>query len=241
MVIDLNREHLAQSLVNVRINDLIEQSEPPEPNTRQYLGASSIGSVCLRKVHFDWLVDAKFKSRTRDIFARGHFHEALSRDHLIKAGFRFEADQERFKFKSAIGQISGHADGILIDGPKVDGLRYPAIWEHKAINKKGWQDLERDGLLKAYPHYAAQVWLYMAYLGLPDNPALFTAINCDSCERLHVLVEFDLERAQLWSDRAVGIIKATRAGELLPRFTTNPKDFRCARLCGHRERCWRAA
>jgi hypothetical protein len=39
--------------------------------------------------------------------------------------------------------------------------------------------------------------------------------------------------------RAEAVIAATRAGELLPRFTTDPNNWRC-RLCGHRERCWRS-
>ena len=63
----------------------------------------------------------------------------------------------------------------------------------------------------------------------------------DTCERLHLLVPFNAERARRpRSDRAATIIEATRAGELLPRFTTDPEDWRC-RFCGHRERCWQAA
>jgi hypothetical protein len=48
---------------------------------------------------------------------------------------------------------------------------------------------------------------------------------------------FDAERAQAWSDRAVTIIEATRAAELLPRFTNDDGDWRC-KICSHRERCW---
>ena len=47
----------------------------------------------------------------------------------------------------------------------------------------------------------------------------------------------DAAQAQTWSDRAVAIIKATCAGELLPRGFDNPNDWRC-KACGHRERCW---
>ena len=93
---------------------------------------------------------------------------------------------------------------------------FPALWEHKAINAKNWRALERDGLEKTFPQYAAQVSLYQSYLDV-TNPALFTATNADTCERLHFFVPFNAERAQLWSDRAVTIIEATRAGELLPR------------------------
>jgi hypothetical protein len=112
----------------------------------------------------------------------------------------------------------------------------PAIWEHKAVNAKGWRALGRDGLEKTYPQYHAQVLLYQTYLNVTD-PAIFTAINADTCERLHLLVPFHAQRAQAWSDRAVTIIEATRAGELLPRFTDDSSDWR-RKMCSHRERCW---
>ena len=41
-------------------------------------------------------------------------------------------------------------------------------------------------------------------------------------ERLHFLVPFDAELAQQFSDRAVTIIEATRAGELLERISEDP-------------------
>src|SRR5262249_5707882 len=66
----------------------------------------------------------------------------------------------------------------------------------------------------------------------------FTVTNADTCEWLHFLVPFNAEHAQLWSDRAVNIIEATRAGELLPRGFDDPEDWRC-RMCPHNERCWR--
>ena len=107
----------------------------------------------------------------------------------------------------------------------------------QGLNAKNWRAIERDGLEKAFPQYAAQVALYQAYLDI-TNPALFTVVNADTCERLHFFVPFNAERAQEWSDRAVNIIEATRAGELLPRAYDDPQDWRC-RMCSHSERCWR--
>jgi hypothetical protein len=239
MGLNLNRDHLSIAPVNTVINDLIEKAEPPEENTRQYLGASSIGSECLRRVQYDWMCDPVHKTRTRDIFSRGHFHEELSRQHLIRAGFKFEPKEEHHRFVAAQGTFRGHADGIIRSGPDVPGVGYPCVWEHKCVNDRGWKTLERDGLPKAYPGYFIQVVIYQAYLDLTEHPALFTAINANTCGRLHLLVPFDPVKAQLWSDRAVEIIRATRVGELLPRITENPKDFRCQNLCSHYERCWK--
>lgn len=234
--LDFNRANLSERPINQLINELIEQAEPAGQNFRQYLGASAIGAECLRKIQFDWMCDPMFPARIKDIFARGHFFEEVTRQHLIAAGFKF-APKERLEFKAADGLFRGHADGILEAGPQLPALRYPALWEHKALKAKGWKAIERDGLAGLYASYAAQVAIYQAYLDV-TNPALFSIVNADTCERLHFLIPFDAELAQSTSDRAVTVIEATRAGELLPRITENPADWRC-KICSHRERCWR--
>jgi hypothetical protein len=236
-MLDFNRANVSISPLSTALNELIEHVEPREENVRQYLGASSAGSECLRRVQYDWLVDPQHPTRTRDIFARGHFFEEVSRQHLIRAGFRF-APRERLHFAAADGLFRGHADGVLVAGPELSGVRYPAVWEHKCLGSKSWRAIERDGLEKARPEYAAQIWLYQSYLDATACPALFTATNADTCERLHLLLPFNAEYAQQISDRAVTVIEATRAGELLPRITDDKTDWRC-KLCGHRERCWK--
>src|SRR6516162_60049 len=233
MALDFNRSNLSDRPLNQLINELIERAEPPSENFRQYLGASAIGSECLRKVQYDWMCDPVFPARIKDIFERGHFFENVTRQHLLAAGFKF-APAKRLEFNAADGLFRGHADGILIAGPRLPAMRYPALWEHKCVKAKGWKSIERDGLTGLYAVYAVQVAIYQAYLDV-TNPALFSVINADTCERLHFLVPFDTQLAQTTSDRAVTVIEATRAGELLPRITEDPKDWRC-RLCSHRGR-----
>jgi hypothetical protein len=236
MTIDLNRTNLSAKPISVAINDAIGAAEPPEENTRQYLGASAIGSECLRKIQYDWMGTPAHSSRTRDIFRRGHLFEELTRQHLVRADFKF-APKEQLEFSAVGGLFRGHADGVITAGPELHGVGYPCVWECKCLGDKGWKSLERDGIEKAYPQYAAQVWLYQAYLDVTEHPAIFTAVNANTCERLHLLVPFNAEQAQAWSDRAVAVIEATRAGELLPRMTDNPDDWRC-RVCPWRDSCW---
>jgi hypothetical protein len=228
VTLDFNRANLSENLLNTLINQLIEQAEPPRENNRQYLGASAIGSECLRKVQYDWMCDPQFPARLYDIFGRGHFFEDVTRQHLIAAGFKF-APPDQLEFTAANGLFRGHADGILVDGPQIPALRYPCVFEHKCLSAKGWKAIERGGLTGLYAPYAAQVAIYQAYLNC-TNPALFSVVNADTCERLHFLVPFDAALAQTTSDRAVAIIEATKAGELLARITENPDDWRC-RLC----------
>jgi hypothetical protein len=83
---DFNRANISETPLSVAINALIEAAEPPEHSNRKYLGASAIGSECLRRVQYDWMCDPQHPTRTRDIFARGHYFEEISRQHLIRAG-----------------------------------------------------------------------------------------------------------------------------------------------------------
>jgi hypothetical protein len=235
-VLDFNRSDLSDQPVNLLINELIERTAPPSKNDRQYLGASAIGSDCLRKIQYGWFCDPEFPVRSLDIFARGHFFEATMRRHLVAAGFNF-AKAQSLEFKAAEGLFRGHADGLIVAGPDVPSLVYPCIWEAKCLNAKGCRAIARDGLVGLYKTYATQVAVYQAYLNFL-NPALFTVVNADTCERLHFLVPFDAQLAQSMSDRAVMIIEATKAGELLPRITEDPEDWRC-RMCAFRKRCWR--
>jgi hypothetical protein len=238
-VLNLNRANLSTEPINGAINDAIERAaatgaELPRP----YLGVSIIGQECARRVQFDWWCKPELAARTRAIFDRGHYHEERTRQHLIAAGFKF-APPEALAFSAVDGALRGHADGIIIAGPNLPGayLIFPAIWEHKALKASSWREIERDGLEKKHSQYLAQISLYQAYLDI-TNPALFTVVNCDTCEWLHFLVPFNAERAQLWSDRAANIIKATRASELLPRAYDDPESWPC-KACSHKERCWR--
>jgi hypothetical protein len=232
--------NLTTQAVNAALNDLIERTSAAKAELpRPYLGASIAGSDCLRRVQYDWWCTPIISARTREIFQRGHYFEQRMLRQLQAAGFKF-APPEACAFSAVNGDLRGHADGIINGGPNpLNGIyfNYPFIWENKALNAKNWRALGRNGLEKEFPRYSAQVALYQGYLGL-TNPALFSAINVDTCEQLHFWVPFDAERAQLWSDRAVNIIAATRAGELLERAYDDPNDWRC-RSCPHSERCWR--
>src|SRR5215467_3221713 len=108
-MLDFNKANLSAGPLSIAINDAIEAAELPEENTRQYLGASSVGSECLRKVQYDWMVTPVHASRTRDIFRRGHLFEELSRRHFLDAGFKF-APADQLGFRTADGLFRGHAD-----------------------------------------------------------------------------------------------------------------------------------
>jgi hypothetical protein len=235
MLYNFNKASLSLDPVNVALNADVERvamatAEQPRP----YLGVSIAGYECARRVQYTWWIKSEHPAQVREIFDRGHYFESRVLRHLIAIGFKF-APKEALAFSAVGGALRGHADGIIIATPRpVTAL--PAILEVKALNGKNWRALERDGLEKTFPQYAAQVVLYQAYLDI-TNPALFAAVNADTCELLFFLVPFNAERAQFWSDRAASIIAATRASELLPRAFDDPEDWRC-KICPYRKRCW---
>ena len=116
--------------------------------------------------------------------------------------------------------------------------KVPCLWEHKCLGSSGWKKIEKHGLRVAYPVYYDQCQLYMAYLGLDENPALFTAENADTCHFLCVTVPFDAEAAQAASDRAVAVIQGHTGRGITSRITDKgPSDWRC-KMCSHSEFCW---
>lgn len=229
-------------LVNQRIDEALVSENATRP-PRAYLGGSRLGDACSRRLQYEFLrtqrdQGAGFSGRSLRIFGVGHAFEDLAVDWLRKAGFDLQTRNrsgEQFSFSTAGGRIKGHIDGVILAGP--DDLLVPALWECKSANAKNWRDIAKRGVVTAKPVYAAQLAIYQAYLGLTEAPAVFTAINKDTCELWHELVPFDGALAQRVSDRAAQILQACDAGELLPRHTTDDNHFECA-FCDWKARCW---
>ncbi len=226
--------------INAHIDQALQEEDAKKP-TRQYLGASLIGEPCLRKIQYAYqATETKPHSgKTLRIFKAGHLFEEMSAEELRLAGFDLKTHDkggEQFGFSVGGGQIRGHIDGVLCGGPVA--MLYPALWEHKALGQKSWNEVVKKGVTAAKPVYAAQIAMYQAYMNLTEAPALFTARNRDTQQLYHAVVPFDSALAQRMSDRAVQILEATKAGELLPRIAGNPSYFQC-RWCDFAERCWK--
>lgn len=228
-----------------RVNALIDaallnrrRSEQP----RNYLGASRIGEPCSRRLVFELTGSAPDEGRDFDgqalrIFEAGHRFEALSIEWLRAAGFDLRMERRdggQFGFSAAGGKLRGHIDGAIVAGPDI-GAVWPALWEHKALNSKSWNDLVKHGLAVSKAVYYGQVQIYMAYMELAVT--LFTALNKDTQALHHEIIHFDAAHAQALSDKAVAIIRAAEAGELPPRIAA-AADFYLCRMCPFQRRCW---
>jgi hypothetical protein len=129
------------------------------------------------------------------------------------------------------------------------------VWEHKCVGDKSWKAIYKNGLAKAKPQYADQVSIYQyemdkVWTGRNDPnpaPALFTAHNADTGQIYAELIEFDAKRCQAAIDRAVLILRAMRAREMLPGAGSDPERFPCGWKdkktgemtgCRFRAECW---
>ena len=249
-MLDFNHRPSMAERINALVDAaLIAERDATPPRT--YLGASRLGHVCERALQLAFVGAPKddgadFGGQTLRIFAIGHQLEDLAIRWLRAAGIDLvtqKRDGGQFGFSVAGGRIRGHVDGIIADAPAALGLRSPALWECKTMNAKNWRACVKDGVTVSKPLYAAQIAIDQAYMepSVPEissAPALFTAINKDTAELHHERVPFDADLAQRMSDRAVRILQATDAGDLLPRIARERDFFEC-RFCAHAERCWR--
>jgi hypothetical protein len=230
--------------------DLALIAERDQQSSRQYLGASRLGVACARALQYEFVqapvdLERTLPGRTLRIFEVGHVLEDLAIRWLRIAGFEIYTRRQnggQFGFAVAKGRVRGHVDGIIANGPAELGMRYPSLFECKTMNDKNWRDCVKRGVALSKPVYATQIAIYQAYMepavpGISANPALFTAINKDTQELYFELVPFDAALAQRGSDRAVQILQATDAGELLPRIAHDSSHYEC-RWCNWQDRCW---
>ncbi len=247
-MMDFNASKSLSGQLTALIDAGMQRLRAAQPR-RTYLGASRLGAACERQLQYEFAGAPVDPGRETDgrmlrVFERGHVMEDCMAAWLRAAGFDLRTRNdagEQWGFSALDGRLQGHVDGVLVAGPDLGhDSGYPALWENKCLGAKSWRELERHRLAVAKPVYAAQVALYQAYLELHAHPALFTAVNADTMEVYAELVPFDAALAQRMSDRAVKVITATKAGELLPRSFSDPTHVEC-RMCPWQDRCWRAA
>ena len=247
-MMDFNATASLSGQVTALIDAGMQRARAAQPR-RTYLGASRLGAACERALQFEFADAPVDPGRETDgrmlrVFERGHVTEDCMARWLSAAGFDLRTRNdagEQIGFAALDGRLQGHVDGVIVAGPDLGhGSGYPALWENKCLGAKSWHELEKHRLAVAKPIYAAQVAIYQAYLELHEHPAIFTAVNADTMEIHAALVPFDAALAQRMSDRAVKVITATEAGELLARAFSDPAHVEC-RMCPWQDRCWRAA
>ncbi len=242
-------EQLSDKITGLIDQSLQEKRDREVP--RYYLGASRLGAPCERALQYEYLNAPKdpgqgFSGRVLRIFEAGHVFETLVVRWLRDAGFKMvteKSNDEQYGFSALGGRMRGHIDGVVTYAPQAFGLQCPMLFECKSLNNKSFKDTVKKGLTLSKPVYAGQIALYQAYMeplfiGISENPALFTAINKDTSELYFEAVPFNGALAQKASDRGVRIIDSCEAKDILPRVSRDPSFYEC-KMCPWQQRCWR--
>lgn len=126
------------------VDRMIEAEQYTIP--REYLGISSIGESCSRKLwyRFRWAKDIRLDADTIKRFEDGHLQEDIQAKRLEKVCTVLTLDpetDEQFRATMFGGHFGGSCDGKilgLLEAPKTWH-----IWEHKSVNEKKLKELEK--------------------------------------------------------------------------------------------------
>ena len=194
--------------------------------------------------------DRPFPAKLYRIFDMGHAAEPIVAGNLRAAGFTLITDDgkgNQYGFAIAKDPETGHArykgfvDGVITAGPESVGgvkLKYPFLWENKAINDKKFEKFLAEGVERSHPQYYGQIQSYMNFLQLYANPALLTVLNRDTGEVRVEFVRFNQKHCQAIIDRAARIVEA-KGPLLLERAADDYTKIPC-KWCDFASHCKKA-
>lgn len=158
------------------------EAEASKEQSRHYLGMSSIGEPCARKLwyRFRWAARESFDAATLKRFEDGHRTESLVIERLRRVPGITLVDADpvtgrQIGHTDVDGHFRGHMDGDILgilQAPKT-----PHVLEVKCTSEKKFVELKRivhdygqkAALRKWNPVYYAQGVLYMYYAGYPRH------------------------------------------------------------------------
>lgn len=199
-----------------------------EQDFRPYLGMSSIGEECARKLWYGFRLALKKKITPRQhrLFQRGHREEGIIQADFRKIGMHHYGDQKEVVHGN--GHIRGHIDDLLDGLP--DAPKTTHLGEYKTHNDKSFKNLKKDGMRKSKPVHFAQMNCYMHLLELKRG--LYVAVNKNDDERYYERIAVDPGRAEDLLQKGVDIIST----DVPPARCGNSTWYAC-KWCDYYEIC----
>lgn len=221
----------------------LEERAKKEPK-RDYLGMSSIGHPCERKLWYDMHqpLFETFSAETLKRFEDGHRSEALMASRLrMVAGIQLwtvDPDTgDQFAATDFGGKFGGHMDGVilgLLQAPKT-----PHVWEAKAVSDKKFREFQKlkaelgeKATLAKWDHvYWTQAQAYMGYFDLARH--YITVSTPGVREWDSARTEFDPAAFIKIKDKARRILEAPVP---LAKISNNASWYQC-KFCIYHARC----
>ena len=217
------------TLVTGTLTTIIDDylSTRPQDEPRLYVGASSIGHPCERKIWYGYkgIAGEPITPTTRRTFDIGHKLEGLILDYLKQSkNYVFIALNQCDK---DIPEFQGTPDGIwkdYQDNPL-------GIIEVKTARDSSFRVFVKKGLKEWYPAYYAQVQAYMGMSGI--HKTYLIAINKDTSELWDEQVLYDDWYYSHLKAKAQRVIVSIEPPE---RIHSSPMYFVC-KSCQYRKIC----
>jgi len=203
-----------------------KHQERNEDDARDYIGASSIGSDCLRQIWYQYkgvkaeAVPAKF----RRTWAIGKKLEHLVVEWLTNAGVKVDKTDKTYAARN-VPIFKGHFDGLVFIGGKW------SILEVKTAKDASFKIFVKKGLKVWNPQYYAQVQSYMGMSGI--NSTYILVLNKDNSDLSDELVVFDKEFYEKLEAKALMIATAVVAP---PKIHGSPLWYQC-KMCKFNKVC----
>ena len=198
---------------------------------RDYIGASSIGEPCLRKLYYQYtgVKGEPLSNKQLRTLTIGKRLESMLLDLLEDAELDIERPQD-YNDNLAVSDkevpnFKGHLDGLWITIDKV------SVLEIKTARDSSFRIFSKNGLMKWQPVYYAQVQSYMGMTGL--DQAYVIALNKDTSEIHDEKVDFDPSYYGMLKTKASHIINMEKEPT---KINESPLFYMC-RLCKFRNVC----
>lgn len=181
------------------------------------IGASSLGTPCLRRLFFDWRAYARkvVPGRVQRLFDTGHQQEARVVADLKMAGLQvWDLDPETGKQFTYVDKETGHSvnkiDGVIRG--VVGAEKTPHLLEIKTHNDAQWQALNKAMDIKvSHPEHYVQVNDGMRRTGL--RRALYVGLNKNDENYYFERVRYDARCAEWGEERIDALYRATTVPE----------------------------
>jgi hypothetical protein len=211
-----------------KLTKLIEKSQAKSVDEiRNYIGASGIGSDCLRQIWYQYqgVEGESVPARTKRIWAVGKRLEGLILDWLEDAGIEIARTWCDLK-ADGMPYFQGHVDAVWIK----KGIAF-AIIEVKTAKAASFGVFVKKGAKVWNPQYYAQIQSYMGMSGVFSTYIL--VLNKDNSDLSDELVKFDPVFYEGLKQKAYMIHRATVEP---PRIHGSPMYFKC-KMCKFNKVC----
>lgn len=210
-----------------------KQRGDAEPE-RAYLGASSLGGPCERKLWygFRWAEVRKFDGRIYRLFERGRNEEPTIVRELRGIGCTVsdtQPDGSQWGFAACGGHLRGHMDAAACGTPYA-----PKSWcvvEAKTHSLKSFNELVVKGVKESKPEHWHQMNIYMGQFDM--DRAMYYAV-CKDDDRIHTeWLHFDKSAFDKMMERGLRIITSA---EPPLRLSDDASWYQC-KWCDYSDMC----